>query len=85
VGRLDPVFKGVKGTIKEAQIIQEKLDLITILLVKTHKYTNKDGEYIIKELGKRMGPGMNYVVKFVDSIPRTLNGKFRAVVCKLKK
>lgn len=84
VGRLDPVFKGVGHTIKEAQIIQEKLDLITILVVKAPGYTDKDGESIIKELKKRMGPAMSYAIRLVDSIPRTKTGKSRAVIRKVE-
>ena len=84
VGRLDPVFKGVSHTIKEAQIIQEKLDLITILIVKATGYVDKDGEHIIKELDKRMGPGMHYTIRFVNSIPKTETGKFRAVIRKVE-
>lgn len=84
VGRLDPVFKGVGHTIREAQIIQEKLDLITILVVKAPGYADKDGEHIVKELEKRMGPGMHYAIRFVDSIPKTETGKFRTVVRKIE-
>ncbi len=85
VGRLDPVFKGVQHSVKEAQIVQEELDLITIRVVKAENYQKKDGDFIISELRKRMGESITYQIQFVNSIPRTQSGKFRAVICKVKK
>lgn len=83
IGRLDPIFKGVKNTIKEAQIVQEKRDHIVVYVVKDDDYQKQDGEYIIRELEKRIGSSMEYSLVYVDRIPRTKNGKFRALVNKL--
>lgn len=73
----------MESTIKETQIIQEKFDLVTIVIVKTSEYREQHGEFIVRELRKRMGSEVSYHIRFVDSIPRTRSGKFRAVVCKL--
>jgi phenylacetate-CoA ligase len=83
IGRLDPVFKGIANTIKETQIIQEKVDLITILIVVTDLYKEKHGEFVVNELRKRMGPDVTYEIDYVDAIPRTSSGKFRAVINKI--
>jgi phenylacetate-CoA ligase len=60
IGRLDPIFKGLENTIKESQIIQEKIDLIRILVVRGEGYQEKHGEFIVRELEKRMGTGLAY-------------------------
>jgi phenylacetate-CoA ligase len=85
IGRLDPIFKGVENTIKESQIIQEKIDLIRILIVRGEGYQEKHKEFIVRELGKRMGPAVVQKIEYVDSIPRTKSGKYRAVICKVNK
>lgn len=84
VGRLDPVFKDLKDSINETQIIQERLDLVTILIVKAENYNESHGNSIIDELKKRMGNSIMFNIKYVTTIPRTKSGKFRAVICKVK-
>ena len=83
VGRLDPIFKGVDNGIIEAQIIQEKIDLIHILLVRAENYDETHGQFIVNELKKRMGDDIVYKISYVDCIARTEGGKFRAVINKL--
>ena len=85
IGRLDPIFKGVENTIKESQIIQEKIDLIRILIVRGDGYQERHGEFIVKELEKRVGTALAHKIEYVDSIPRTKNGKYRAVICEVNK
>ncbi len=81
VGRLDPVFKS-DLPIREAQIIQESLDSIRVRFVPTPAYTWRDGKTIEQRLQDRVGD-MKIVLEQVESIPRTANGKFRAVICNL--
>ncbi len=81
VGRLDTVFKD-RLPIREAQIIQETLDRVKVLLVPADGYTPEDGESIARRLRDRMGP-VQVTVEPVEAIPRSANGKFRAVVCRL--
>ncbi|RJP41178.1 MAG: phenylacetate--CoA ligase family protein [Desulfobacteraceae bacterium] len=84
IGRLDPIFKGMENTIVETQIVQEKVDLIKINIVRGSGYKDFHGQYIINELKKRMGEGVEFVVQYMDEIPKTKAGKFRAVVCNIK-
>jgi phenylacetate-CoA ligase len=81
VGRLDPVFKAA-GTIAEAQIVQETMDRIRVRLVPTPAYRAADGRSVADEIRRRMGP-VEVVVEEVSMIPRSSNGKFRAVVSQL--
>lgn len=81
VGRLDPVFKS-SFAIQEAQIIQESLHRIRVRYVPDANSSAKDDEAIIQRLRERMGP-VDVTLEAVDSIPRTSNGKFRAVICNL--
>ncbi len=80
VGRLDPIFKGMSNSIKETQIIQQAPDFVEILIVKATNYSENDGRSVITELKKRIGEDVIFKIRFVDNIPRSSNGKFRAVV-----
>lgn len=81
IGRLDPVFK-VDIRIREAQIIQEALDRLRVLVVPAPGYDNRDGELIVKRLKDRVGD-VEVILEPVDNIPKGPNGKFRAVVSKI--
>ncbi|MGI8402090.1 MAG: phenylacetate--CoA ligase family protein [Gemmatimonadaceae bacterium] len=81
VGRLDPVFKS-SLPIKEAQIVQDELDLIRIRYVSDESFSAVDAQSLIDRVRDRMG-AVRVILEEVDSIPRTNNGKFRAVVSNL--
>ena len=81
IGRLDPVFKS-RLPIKEAQIIQDKLDLIRIRYIRDESFSPDDAQSLIDRVRDRMGD-VRVILEEVDSIPRTNNGKFRAVVSNL--
>lgn len=84
IGRLDPVFKA-DLPVREAQIIQENLDLIRVLYVPTLAYTARDGEVLVRRIQDRTGSSMQVILEPVKEIPRTANGKFRAVISNLHK
>lgn len=81
VGRLDPVFKS-RLPIVEAQIVQERLDLVRVRYVPAADYTPEAGATIAAKLRERMGD-VRVELEAVAAIERTRNGKFRAVVCNL--
>lgn len=81
VGRLDPVFKS-RLPIYEAQIVQEALDRIRVRYIPVAGFTSADGRSLTERIRERMGP-VNVVLDEVTNIPRTANGKFRAVICQL--
>lgn len=78
VGRLDPVFKGGMHLL-EAQIVQVALDEIHVKVVPAEGYSDADAESIISRLRDRMGPVTVKVIQ-VAELPRSANGKLRAVV-----
>jgi len=82
VGRLDPVFKGVKG-VAEAQIIQDSFETFIIRIVPGPGFEPRVSEHLRANLAARLGPGARIEVVAVDSIERTRNGKLRAVVSRL--
>ena len=82
IGRLDPVFKA-DLPIREAQIIQEDWDLLRVLYVPTAAYTETDGEMLIQRIHDRTGTDMRVILEPVEAVPRTANGKFRAVISRV--
>jgi phenylacetate-CoA ligase len=81
VGRLDPVFKcGLP--IREAQIVQEKLERVRLRFVPGEAFRVADGDALVRALRERLGP-VEVVLEPVAAIPRTSNGKFRAVISEL--
>lgn len=81
IGRLDPVFKA-RLPVREAQIIQETLDRIRVRYVPDAGFTPADGSSIADRIRDRMGD-VTVVLEEMTAIPRTSNGKFRAVICRL--
>lgn len=70
--------------IVESQIIQEELDQLIIKIVKKDNYTIKDEEKLVSAFNDRLGNQIKIFVEYVDSIPRTKNGKFKWVISKIK-
>lgn len=79
IGRLDPVFKA-SLPIREAQIIQERLNCFRVRFVPAADYTLAAGQGLIDRLRERLG-SVHVVLEETDAIERECNGKFRAVVC----
>ena len=81
VGRLDPVFKA-RLAIREAQVIQDALDVVRLRYVPGEGFSDADTDSIVSGLRARMG-SVQVIVERVEAIPRTANGKFRAVICNI--
>jgi phenylacetate-CoA ligase len=84
IGRLDPAFKGVGGMV-EAQIIQTAEAEVEVLVVPQEKFDARASESLRAEILKRLSPSMRVTIRVVDAIPREPNGKFRAVVSRVKR
>jgi phenylacetate-CoA ligase len=82
IGRLDPVFK-FEIPIREGQIVQESLDLVRIIVVPGSGFTIHHERDLITALRSRVGD-MTIQLEKVEHIPRSANGKFRAVISKVK-
>ena len=83
IGRLDPVFKA-HLPVREAQVIQEKLDRVRVRYVPAPDFTSAAGRSIADRLRGRMGD-VSVILEAVDQLPRGANGKFRAVICNIPK
>jgi phenylacetate-CoA ligase len=82
IARLDYLFKDALN-VKEAQIIQENLRGIRILLVRRDTYAAKDEAEIRRDIKTWLSPSLEVTFEYVDEIPRQSNGKFRAVLSRL--
>lgn len=82
IGRLDPVFKSDLA-IREAQMVQEAIDVVRIRLVPTEQFTERYAELIRKYVSERLGDCMRVEIELVKEIERGPNGKFRAVVSRI--
>ncbi|MBI3666347.1 MAG: phenylacetate--CoA ligase family protein [Acidobacteria bacterium] len=81
IGRLDPVFKA-QLPIRQAQIIQTRLDCVRVRYVPASDFTPTAARSIAERIRSRMGE-VEVILEPVDQIPREPNGKFRAVICSL--
>lgn len=84
VGRLDPIYKGLTG-IKESQIIQTKLDEVTIYIVKADDYSGDSEQKLRNEMRLRLGDKVNVRIECVQQLNKTDSGKFRSVISLLDK
>ncbi len=66
--------------IRQAQIVQERLDLIRARYVPAPGFTHESAREIIKAVQARM-KGVEVVLEPVGDIPRSANGKFWIQVC----
>jgi phenylacetate-CoA ligase len=79
ISRMDPIFKGMRG-IYETQIIQTDKTTIEFKIVKDHFFNKKREDELIYEIKKRVGNEMRVKINYVKEIPKSENGKFRAVI-----
>ena len=82
VGRLDHIFKG-ELDVAEAQVLQETRDALEVLIVRRDSYDESSERHLLKEFRSRLGSAIELRLRYVDSIPREANGKFRAVKSKI--
>jgi phenylacetate-coenzyme A ligase PaaK-like adenylate-forming protein len=82
VGRLDHIFKE-QLDVAEAQILQESPRAIDVLLVACDSFDKKSEIRLLRKFRSRLGSKIQISIRYVDSIPREPNGKFRAVKSKI--
>ena len=78
VGRLDHIFKE-QYEIEEAQIVQEDIDSIAVLIVTSDRFSDKHRKNLERDVHARLGERIRVDIELVPAIPREPNGKFRAV------
>lgn len=65
---------------KEIQIYQHQLDEIEFRIVPGNNFNESDEQALLRETRKRVADQLRVKFVLVDSIPRTVSGKFRAVI-----
>lgn len=73
----------VFDNVEQFQFYQEKKGEVTFNIVSKDSYTERDTEYIRRELLKKLGDDVKLEISFVDHIPRTQRGKYRFLIQKL--
>lgn len=81
--RFDYVFKDALN-VREVQVVQERMGAIALRLVRRPGYGTRDESEIIREIHRWISPHLAVQFQYVDEIERQPNGKFRAVVSRLK-
>jgi phenylacetate-CoA ligase len=79
VGRLDHLFKDATH-VREAQIVQTRLDEIVIRVVRENGFDEKP---VLAEARQRLGDSIKIRFEYVNAIERTAAGKFRFIVSQL--
>ncbi len=77
-------FKMVNG-IAKSQIIQDKLNHITLKLVTDKRFNSREESSLLENLRYRLGDKIDIKIEHVNDIPRTKSGKFRWVISKVPK
>jgi phenylacetate-CoA ligase len=83
IARLDYLFKDALN-VKEAQIVQDRLGEIKIIAVRRDAYDTKDEQALRRDIKTWLSPSLAVHFEYVDEVPREANGKFRAVLSRLK-
>jgi phenylacetate-CoA ligase len=81
LGRLDSILR-TRVPIREAQIVQETLDRVRVRLVPAPGFTQSAVDEITSRLQARLGQ-VQVIIESLPEVPRTANGKFRAVICQV--
>ena len=81
--RFHGIFIGIPSII-EGQIIQHTLSSFEIKLVVATSLSKDENELIVTRMKSQLG-NIEVTIHEVDSIPRTANGKFKAVISNVKR
>ena len=74
------VFSGLP--VRHSQIVQEALDLLIVKVAAEADFGHEHEKTIVTRLQERMG-AIRVLIELVEDVPRTANGKLRAVVSRL--
>lgn len=83
IGMMVNMFDGLDN-LWAGQVVQDVIDTIRVRVVPIRPLDRIARHDLVSRARSLVGPDMNVEIEVVDDIPRTRNGKFRAVVCNLK-
>lgn len=81
--RFDYIFKDTLS-VRESQVLQRRLGEIEVVIVRRPDYSGAEERQIREEIATWISPELEVRFRYVDEIPREINGKFRAVKSLLK-
>lgn len=82
IRRLGYIFKSQKN-IAESQIVQKSLDVVEFHIVKGKDYSKQDESKLCQDIEAYLGGRISFQMKYVDTIPKTKNGKMKFIVSEL--
>lgn len=77
-------FGGHMPGVVQMQIVQEKVDLLRLKIVKDRDFGEESERKISQLVGDFFGPRMNFHYEFKREIPLTGSGKYQFAICKVK-
>ena len=80
IGMAINIFDGINNII-ESQLVQDRIDEITLYLVVTPQFTETDKNALLKRAGNIIGTDIAFTIKTVERLNRTKNGKLRTIIC----
>lgn len=82
--RMDYIFKDT-SSIAECQVIQKELGSIILKIVRRTNYKQETEKELRKNIKELISPTLKVSFEYVNEIPRTKSGKFKAVISLLNK
>ena len=76
-------FAGHIPGVAQIQIVQEKIDLLTLNIVRTDDFGDMSKDAISHLVRKFFGEEMRFQFEFMDEIPKGPRGKFQFTICKI--
>lgn len=84
IGRLDHILKDIRN-VKNAQIVQHKIDNIVIRIVKENNFSNNDEQKILINARQRLGSELEIKIEYVSEILKEKGSKYKFIVSKINK
>lgn len=81
--RFDYIFKDTRS-IKECQVVQREAGGVVLRIVRRPDYDSRTEQSLLQAIKEQISPTLQVRFEYVDEIPRTRAGKFRAVVSELR-
>lgn len=77
-------FAGFIPGVVQIQIIQDRVDVLTLNVVKDDSFGTKSREQIAHLVKEFFGEEMRFQLAFMDQIPQESSGKYRFSICRVK-
>ena len=77
-------FAGQIPGVAQIQIVQDKINLLRLNIVKNNKFDEKSEQIVSHLVREFFGERMQFEYSFVDRIPQGKTGKYRFTICNIK-